>query len=260
MKTKTLRLLVLSGLILALAGCSQSAAPTAMASEEAVVLGGGGGGLTQSNGQVTEGLVVVGTGTVNAEPETANVVFGVELQGDDPAAIVEEAAGKIDQATAAAVELGVAEEGVRTTGYNLWVETVRDPDSGIPTGDVVYHIWHQVRVKLSDIDRVGDLLGGVVEAGANTISEVNFTVEDPDALMEQAREQALENAAARAQQMAEGLGLTLGSPVLVMETGGGTPVPLGLGGGGQMVEAAAPSISPGTFSVSVSVQVVYEIQ
>jgi len=117
--------------------------------------------VTQSNGQVSEGLVVFGTGTVSAEPETANVVFGVELQGDDPAAIVEEAAEKIDQATAAAVELGVAEEDVRTMGYNLWVE----------------------------------------------------------------------------------------------KSGGG-PMPPGIGGGGEMMGAAAPSISPGSLSVSVSVQIV----
>jgi hypothetical protein len=231
-----------------------------MASQEAAALGGGGGGLTQTGGQIAEGIVAVGTGTVSAEPETANVVFGVELQGDDPAAIMDEAAERMDQAIAAVQELGVAEEDVRTTGYNLWVETVRDPDTGTPTGEVLYHIWQQVRVKLSDIDRVGDLLGAVVEAGANTVSEVNFTVEDPEALMVEAREQALENAAARAQQMAEGLGLTLGSPVSVMETSGGGPMPLGLGGGGEMMVAAAPSISPGSLSVSVSVQIVYAIE
>jgi hypothetical protein len=260
MQREHLRPFVLVALMLALASCTQPAAPTAMASEEAAVARGGGGGLIQPTGQLAEGLVVVGTGTVSAEPEMANVVFGVELQGDDPAAIVGEAAERIDQAIAAAEELGVAEEDVRTTGYNLWVETVRDPDSGTPTGEVLYHIWQQVRVKLSDLDRVGDLLGAVVDAGANTISEVNFTVEDPDALMEQARQQALENVATRAQQMAEGLDITLGRPIMVMETGGGSPMPLGIGGGGEMMEAAAPFISPGTFSVSVSVQVVYEIQ
>ena len=260
MRNKHLRMLVLAGLMVALAACTQPAGPAVLASQETAALGGGGGGSTQSNGQITEGLVVVGTGTVSAEPEMANVVFGVELQGDDPAAIVEEAAEKIDQAIAAAVELGVAEEDVRTMGYNLWVETVRDPDTGTPTGEVLYHIWHQVRVELSDIDSVGNLLGAVVEAGANTVSEVTFTVEDPEALMEEAREEALENAAARAQQMAEGLGLTLGSPVLVMETSGGSPMPLGLGGGGEMAVGAAPSISPGSLSVSVSVQIVYEIE
>ena len=260
MKNKYLRTLVLAGLMLALAACTQPAGPAVMASDEAAELAGGGSGVSQSNGQIAEGVVAVGTGTVSAEPEIANVVFGVELQGDDPAAIMDEAAERMDQAIAAVQELGVSEEDVRTTGYNLWVETVRDPDAGTPTGEVLYHIWQQVRVKLSDIDRVGDLLGAVVEAGANTVSEVNFTVEDPEALMEEAREEAMENATTRAQQMAEGLGLTLGSPVSVMETSGGGPVPLGLGGGGEMMGAAAPSISPGSLSVSVSVQIVYEIE
>jgi hypothetical protein len=100
----------------------------------------------------------------------------------------------------------------------------------------------------------------VVAAGANTVSEVTFTVEDPEALVDEARGEALKNAAARADQMAEGLGLVLGSPVLVMETSGGGPMPLGIGGGGEVMGAAAPSISPGSLSVSVSVQIVYEIQ
>jgi uncharacterized protein YggE len=233
-----------------------------MASQEASVPRGG-GGVVQVNGQFTEGLVIVGTGTAIAEPEMANVVFGVELQGDDPAAIVDEAAGKIDRAIAASRALGVAEGDIRTTGYNLWVETVRDPEKGTPTGEIVYHISHYVRVKLRDLDEVGELLAAVVESGVNAISEVSFTVEDAEALMEQARQQALEKAASRAQQMAAGLDVTLGKPISVMETGGGYPamdVAQGIGGGGAKVEMAAPSISPGTFSVSVSVQVVYEIR
>jgi uncharacterized protein YggE len=234
-----------------------------MASEEASVRRGGGGGGVPVNGQFTEGLVVVGTGTASAEPEIANVVFGVELQGDDPAAIVDEAAEKIDQAIAACRALGVAEMDIRTTGYNLWVETVRDPEKGIPTGEIIYHVSHYVRARVRDLDAVGDLLAAVVESGVNAISEVSFTVEDPETLMEQARQQALEKSAARAQQMAAGLNITLGTPISVVETGGGYPVmdvAQGIGGGGARGEVAAPSISPGAFSVSVSVQVVYEIR
>jgi hypothetical protein len=44
-----------------------------------------------------------------------------------------------------------------------------------------------------------------------------------------------------------------------METSGGF-MPNGIGGGGMTAEVAAPSISPGTFSVSVNIQVVYEIR
>lgn len=260
MKDKRVGVLVLIGIILASAACTQTAAPTAMASEELASPRGGGVGLIQYNGQVAEGLVIIGTGTVSAEPEIANVTFGVQLQGEDPAQILDEAARKIDQAIAAAEEVGVSERDIRTTGYNLWAENVHDPESGMPTGEVLYHIVHQVRVRLSELDRVGELLGAVVEAGANTISEVDFSVEDPEGLRDRARQKALESTANRAQQMAEGLGITLGPPVLVMETNSGYPVAGGIGGAGDRMEAAAPSISPGTFSVSVRVQVVYAIR
>jgi uncharacterized protein YggE len=248
-------------LAVVLMACTPAVSPTALASEEVSVARGGGGGV-QVNGQFIEGLVVVGIGTATTEPEIATVVFGVELQGDDPAAIVDEAAGKIDQAMAASRELGIADEDIRTTGYNLWVETVRDAEDGTPTGEIIYHVSHYLRATVRDLEQVGSLLGAVVESGANAISEVSFTVEDPDALVEQARQRALEDVAARAQQMAGGLDITLGQPISVMETGGGYPVgvPEGVGGGGARVELTAPSISPGTFSVSVSVQVVYEIR
>ncbi len=238
--------------------------PSLAAGEAAPSLGGGGGGGTVSpTGQFAEGLVVVGTGTASAEPEVAQITLGVELKGDDPAALVDEAARKMDQAIAAAQELGVAEGNIQTTGYNLWVENVYDPEKGTPTGEVVYHLSHQIQVTLRDLGQVGELLAAAVEAGANSISGVNFTVEDPKALVEQARQQALEDVTMRAKQMAEGLRITLGKPILVMETGGGMPMPAGWGvggGGGGMADVAAPSISPGTFSVSVSIQAVYEIQ
>jgi uncharacterized protein YggE len=252
---------ILALLALLLSACGQVGTPPTLAAEEAAPARGGGGGWVSPSGQFTEGLVAVGTGTANAEPEVAQVTFGVELRGDDPATIVDEAAQKIDRAIAAAQELGIAEADIRTTGYNLWVETVYDPDRGVPTGEVVYHLSHYIRATLDDPDQVGGLLAAAVEAGANTISSVSFTVEDPQALVEQARQRALEDAKARAEGMAQMLDIALGKPILVMEVSGGYPGPVeGIGGGGGAVEVAAPSIAPGAFSVSVSVQVVYEIR
>ena len=125
---------------------------------------------------------------------------------------------------------------------------------------MIYDVSHQTQATVRDLDTVGSILAAVGQAGANTISEVSFSVNDPDALVEQARRDALKDAKARAQSMAEELGITLGKPLLVTE--GGIPIPfearMGVGGGG-MAEAAV-SISPGAFSVSVSVQGVYEIQ
>ena len=139
-----------------------------------------------SGGTITEGLVSTGTGTVSAEPEIAQITFGVDLRGDNPATLVDEAAQKINRAIQAARELGVEEKDVQTSSYSVWVETIYDPQTGQPTGQVVYHVSHFVTATLRDLSKTGKLLAAVVEAGANSISGVNFTVENPDALIQQA--------------------------------------------------------------------------
>jgi uncharacterized protein YggE len=246
-------------LLLTTASCGAGTSPTLAAGEPARALGGGGISYV-SNGTITQGLVATGTATVSAEPEIVQVTFGVDLRGDDPAAVVNEAAQKINRAIAAARELGVADKDIQTTGYSVWVETVYNPQTGQPTGQVVYHASHFVTATLRDLSKTGNLLAAVIEAGANSISGVNFTVENPDALVKEARQKALENARAQAEQTAQVLGISLGKPVLVSEGGGYPVVPVmraeGMGGGG----VEAPSISPGAFSVTVSVQVVYEIR
>jgi hypothetical protein len=205
---------------------------------------------------------VIGSGSASADPELAKIGFGVELRGNDPDALVSEAAEKMDAAMAAAGEFSLLEDETRTLNYNLWVETVHDPQTGRPTGDVVYHLNHQVQVTTENLETVGELLAAVVSAGANSVSGVNFTVQDPAALVEEARSAAVADARARAEHLAEELGVAIGSPVLVTETGSNFPLfaDRGIGGGGAMTEQAAPSFTPGSFSVTVNIQVVYEIR
>jgi uncharacterized protein YggE len=200
---------------------------------------------------------------VSADPEIAQVGFGVEIQGTDPDALVSEAAETMDAAMAAAREFGISEDKTRTLNYNLWVENTHDRETGRPTGEIIYHLAHQVQVTTDNIDGVGELLAAVVNAGANAVSGVTFTVEDSTDLVDQARDIALKDAEARAERIAETLGISVGRPILVTETSGNYPVArdYGMGGGGAVaMEAAAPRIEAGSFSVSVSVQIVYEIR
>lgn len=249
-------------LMILLGACSALMPGATLASSEAAVPVRGGGPAVVSGGS-QEGVVVSGIGVASAEPEVAEVTFGVDLQGKDPDALVSEAAEKMNAAMDAAKAFGILEDKTQTVSYNLWVETVHDRETGRPTGEIVYHLDHSVRVTTDRINAVGELLAEVVKAGANVILNVNFTVEDPDELVSQARDAALADAKARAEQIAGQLGIELGRPVFVTETGGGYPVsaPVGLGGGaGKMVEMAAPNVASGSFSVTVNVQVVYEIK
>lgn len=251
--------LTVLALAVALSACGSLSPSAATASREVASLAGGGSVIV--GGTAQQGVVVSATGMAGADPEIAQVTFGVELQGQDPDALVSEAAQKMDAAMAAATDFGIVEDKTRTMNYSLWIETAHDPNTGRPTGDIVYHLSHQVQVTTPTIGSVGELLAGVVNAGANAVGGVNFTVEDPAALVGQARDAALADARARAAHIADQMDVSLGKLVLVTELGGDVPVYADRGMGGAMMEmAAAPSVTPGAFSVSVTVQVVYEIR
>ncbi len=207
----------------------------------------------------TPGLTVVGTGTVEAEPELAYVTLGVDLKGDHPGKVVNEASSRMDAVLEAVKAAGVEEKDIRTAGYNLWVEQRYDPQTGQPTGVIGYHVVHTVRLTVRDLGKVGTLLATAVEAGANTISEVTYSVADPEALVAQARQKAIADARKKAQEMATALDLSLGKVVSVSESGGWVPGPVYRAVGGEGYEAAAVPLPAGSFSVSVSVVVIYEL-
>jgi uncharacterized protein YggE len=233
-----------------------------MASDESARSVGGSNSVVVS-GQAQEGITVSGTGVMSADPDIAQVTFGVELQGENADTLVSEAATKMETAMAAATAFGIMEDKTQTTNYSLWIEDVYDPNTGRSTGEIIYHLSHQVQVTTDKIGEVGVLLSSVVGAGANAVSGVSFSVEDSAALIEQARAAALADAQTRAEHIASQLDLTLGKPVAVTENGGDYPVYVEkaavMGAGGEVRNAAATSIAAGSFSVSVNVEIVYAI-
>lgn len=254
--------LTVLALAVVLSGCGAASSLTTLTSSDSARLAGGGSSVVVT-GQSQQGVIVSGTGVASADPEIAQVTFGVELQGQDPNALVSEAAQKMEAAMAAATAFGIVDGKTQTTNYSLWVETAYNPETGRPTGEIIYHLSHQVQVTTDKIASVGELLSSVVNAGANAVSGVNFSVEDSGSLVEQARAAALADAKARAEHIAGQLGISLGKPILVTESSGDYPIyaeRAAVGMGGAAMDAAAPSVTAGSFSVSVSVQIVYEIK
>lgn len=212
-------------------------------------------------------ITVEGVGSADAEPEIARVIFGVDITGEDPAEVVNEAAQLINDAMAAAREEGVEGEDMQTTFYNLWVEEVYDPYEYVYTGELEYHISHMIRADIRDMNNVGNVLAAVVSSGANTVNSVSFTMENPSVLMNEARKNAVDDARQRAEILAENLNVELGEVVSVSEynygyygdyydaTGAYCNYGGGLGG-----QVSAPSVTPGAFSVSTSVTVAFRIE
>lgn len=213
-----------------------------------------------TGGTETRTLTVTGTGTVSVPPDIVVVSLGVQTVGPDIARAVannNEAAGAIQ---AAARELGVADDDIRTTYF--YVSTQQQYDEfGNVTGEVTYWVDNTISLTLRDTSKLGDLLEAAVDAGANSISGVTFSVDDPSAAEEEARQEAVDDARQRAAMLAEAAGATLGEPISISTGSVSGPIPyyygadagLGVGGGGVPVSA-------GTTDVTVQVTVVYELQ
>ncbi len=202
-----------------------------------------------------------GSGTAGAEPDVASVVFGVNITRSDPALAVNDAALLIESAMAAARAEGIEGIDMQTTTYSLWVQEVWDDYDGY-TGEMEYAVTHYIKADIRDIGSVGDVLAAVVSAGANSINGVSFYVEDTASLYEEARSRASEHARDKAEQLADSFGVTLGDISSISEWTNYYPT-AGMAydnyGGGLGYYAESPPITPGAYSITVEVSVIYEI-
>jgi uncharacterized protein YggE len=206
-------------------------------------------------------ISVRGTGIVSAKPDMATVQIGVQIQNASLDAAQAEAADKsnalLDQIKAA----GVEEKDIATSQFSVEpVMNYRDNQAPEVTG---FRVTHMFTVKIRDLGKAGQIIDDLVASGANTVYGLSFGFSNPDALMNQAREQAVKNARATAEQLATLGGVSLGGVILIEDGGSNTPpVPVAMpasdmarGAGG-----AAPMIQAGQQEVLVQVNVVYAIK
>lgn len=199
-------------------------------------------------------ITVAGSGTVAMTPDTARVNVGVEATGANLTEVFENANEQMDSVFQAVEEFGIPDDQVEMTQFSIFVERNRESESNEITG---YTVRNSAEITVSEIDRLPDLIATTVDAGANQVGNIRFTIEDRGSLIEDARELAMDDARQRAEHLAELAGVTLGSPMSIIETSG--PVPLAHTGQ-EDIEAAAPPIEPGQQQVTVGVTVTYAME
>ncbi|MBW6517096.1 MAG: SIMPL domain-containing protein [ANME-2 cluster archaeon] len=220
---------------------------------------------TASGNEVQVNTIIVGgTGTVSMSPDKAIVYLGVQTQAKDAQGAQQENAVKMEKIIKALKSAGISEDDMETSGYSIYpMRNYETPEPTI-TG---YTVSNQLKVTVKDIDDVGDVIDVAVDAGANEVQGVSFTLSDK--AQQDAREQALENAvkAARADAdtLARALDVAIVAPLEITTSGGSiaTPYPMSyavaeeMGYAGSAVRTPTP-IQPGDVSVTAYVQVIYQ--
>jgi uncharacterized protein len=193
-------------------------------------------------------ITVTGNGTVDATPDRASFDFGVTSQGSTAAAALSRNAAEARAIVSALRKAGIDSSEIQTTQVSLWPQT-----SSNGTEITGYQASNSVHVTAALGDS-GELVDAAVRAGANNVEGPSLDTADKSSLYNQALKQALGDARGKAQAIADGAGLTLGSVVRVREGATG-PVPMPMFD--TATAARSVPIEAGTQHIEASVSVTY---
>jgi uncharacterized protein YggE len=153
-------------------------------------------------------------------------------------------------------EYGVAEQDVQTARLDLSPVYQQAQRGQGPPRIAGYRAVNQLTVKVRDLAALGRLLDELVQQAANRLEGLQFVVDDPAALLDEARRKAVADAKRKAALFAEATGVTLGPVTMVQEQAARPPGPYPIAmARATMAEVAVP-VAPGevTFSASVTVR------
>lgn len=192
-------------------------------------------------------------------PDIATLSAGVVTEAAEGNTAMRQNAQQMDKVVAALRAAGIAERDVQTSGINLGPRYhYGDKQPPKITG---YQASNTVSVKVRDITRLGKVLDALAAQGANQINGPSFEIDQPEPVRDEARLKALKQAQDRAQTYAKALGLQVRRVVSISENGGGGFRPVMMAARSAPLAAAEMDtpVSPGETTVSVNLDVVFEL-
>ena len=206
-------------------------------------------------------LSVTGNGTVLVESDLAIVTVGVQETSKDVLEAQSTVNEKIAAIKQALLDAGVEESSINTDSINIYANYDYSDNTEVIVG---YTARNSLSVRTTDMDNVGSLIDAAFAAGANTLDNVQFTVQDDSEAREQALTKAVEDARRKAEVLAAAAGLQIASIESIAESGVYTydsmrnyammdEATTESGGAGTLVQAAL-------VSVDASVSMEFELQ
>ena len=124
---------------------------------------------------------------------------------------------------------------------------------------VGYQVTNTASITVRTLANAGAIIDAAAQAGGDSIrvQSIYFSISDPTKYYTQARTLAVNDAKAKAQQLASTSGVTLGAITYIAENQGYNPP---IYNSGAAVPGTATPISPGQTQITMSVQMAFAIQ
>ncbi len=207
-------------------------------------------------------IEVSGEEVIFEKPDEAEITFSVATQGRNYLDAVEKNSSQMKRVTDHLKNEGIQDENLRTLNFSVSPRYENIEDNGRTRREIVgYEVRNDLRVSVDDLSVIDALIAGTIEAGANQVQGLVFSVSNEEELKKEARDKAIANARKEAQRIASSLGVKLGRVVDFSETRYFYPSRVAME---DMIMEAGESmqvpIEAGENEISSSVRVKFEIR
>ncbi len=202
-------------------------------------------------------IYVEGEGRVTGKPDIANLTLMVDTKGDTVPAAQEQNTTTVNALIEKLKEMEIAEDDISTASYNVYENYEWNEE--LQTSELKgWIVSQQLKVKVRDTNKVGDVLAMSGQNGITSISGPEFAIDDLTNLKAEARDKALEDATEKAGALAQKLGVELKAVVGFSEWFEQPYSPTPYYADMALAEASKPpSILTGTTEVIMHVTVTY---
>ncbi len=158
-------------------------------------------------------ITVSDSGVIYAKPDLGLITVAVVTEARIVTEAMTENTKRMNTIISGLKEQGVEEKDLQTISFNIqpryeW----REASHLHPQGQRVlvgYEVIQNLQVKIRNLEKIGSLIQIATDGGANQISDLQLTIDNPDALRAKAREKAINEAKNKAEELAKQLGVRL---------------------------------------------------
>lgn len=207
-------------------------------------------------------IIIDAEGRVKVKPDMAYIRMGLSTEADT----VEEAQTKnsetMNMLIAQLKGMGIADDDIKTENYNVYPMYDWLDEGQVLSG---YRVDQNLRIRIKDLTMSEKIIGLAGELEINEVGSLEYSIEDDDVYIEQARVQALKKVGQKARALTQALGVKIVGIVSYDEYDAGNnyfedyssmnrvlAMP-GVGG-------SAPQIETGVNEVTLNVNVTFEIR
>lgn len=202
---------------------------------------------------------IEGIGEAKVKPDVSQISFTVESQKPTLEEAQKDNTGRMNTLLEQLIALGVEKKDLQTSSYNSYENKVYD-NTGLNYKSYGWVVSQSVEVTIRDLEKISSVLALLGQNNASNITGPNFSTENDQVAVNEAREKALADAKQKANMIAKELGMDLGSPTSYSEWKDESSYH-GYTAKAEMLDASAePTVEPGENTFKLHVTISYIIK